>query len=93
MPRFLVEVPHPEEIVACAKVVQVFLSTGSHFLSHADWGCGDGVHSAFFTIEADSKEEARLAVPPPFRHDAKIVGLNKFTLQEMEQIIATHPER
>jgi hypothetical protein len=93
MPRFLIEVPHPEEIVACAKVVQVFLNTGSHFLTHADWGCEDGVHSAFFTVEADSKEDARMVVPPPFRHDAKIVALNKFTLQEMDQIIATHPQR
>jgi hypothetical protein len=93
MQRFLIEVPHPEEIVACAKVVQVFLNTGSHFLTHADWGCEDGVHSAFFTVEADSKEDARLVVPPPFRSDAKIVALNKFTMQQMDQIIATHPQR
>ena len=49
MPQFLIEVPHPEETLACAKIVKVFLSTGSHFLTHADWGCMDGVHSAWLT--------------------------------------------
>ena len=36
MPQFLIEVPHPEEALACARIVKVFLSTGSHFLTHAD---------------------------------------------------------
>ena len=38
MTRFLIEVPHEAERVACARVVEVFLKTGSHFLTHADWG-------------------------------------------------------
>ncbi|HYX20866.1 MAG TPA: hypothetical protein VFA98_08480 [Thermoanaerobaculia bacterium] len=41
MPRFLIEVPHEAETVACARVVDVFLKSGSHFLSNADWGCRD----------------------------------------------------
>ena len=86
MPRFLIEVPHPEEVVACARVVQVFLATGSHFLTHADWGCMDGVHSAWIIVDADSKDQARSIVPPPFRSGAKIIGLNKFS---MEQISAS----
>ena len=87
MQRFLIEVPHSEEIVACARVVQVFLNTGSHFLTHADWGCADGVHSAWFTVEADSKEDALLVVPPPFRAEAKIIGLNTFTMEQIEEIL------
>ena len=93
MARFLIEVPHAKELLACAKVVQVFLNTGSHFLTHADWGCADGVHSAWFTVEADSKEEARLVVPPAFRGDAKIVSLNKFTVEEIDQILAPHHQQ
>ena len=85
--QFLIEVPHPEETLACAKIVKVFLSTGSHVLTHADWGCMDGVHSAWLTVEADNKEEARLVVPPQFRSQAKIVGLNKFTLEQIEAVL------
>lgn len=90
MPQFLIEVPHSEETMACARVVQTFLSMGSHFLTQADWGCMDGIHSAWFTVEAASKDEARLVIPPPFRSQAKIVGLNKFTLEQIEGLIAQH---
>jgi len=37
MARFLIEVPHEAERVACARVIEIFLKTGSHFLTHADW--------------------------------------------------------
>jgi len=46
MPRFLIEVPHEEETVACARAVKIFLESGSHFLTQADWGCKDGEHEA-----------------------------------------------
>jgi hypothetical protein len=88
--RFLIEVSHPEDIGACARVVQVFLATGSHFLTHADWGCMDGDHRCWITVDAESKEEARCVLPPAFRADAKITGLNRFTMDEIEEILAHH---
>jgi len=87
MPQFLIEVPHPEETLSCARIVKVFLTSGSHFLTHAHWGCMDGVHSAWLVVEAANKEEARLVVPPLFRSQAKIVGLNKFDLEQIEAVI------
>lgn len=48
----------------------------------------DGTHSAWLIVEAANKEEARLVVPPQFRSQAKIVGLNKFNLEQIEAIIA-----
>ena len=88
--RFLIEVPHEETTVACARVVDVFLRTGSHFLSNADWGCRDGVHTAWIVVEVDSKEEARGIVPPALRGQAKVVRLNKFTAAEIEGILRDH---
>ena len=90
MPKFLIEVPHSPEAVPCAKEVHVFLSTGSHFLSHADWGCMDGVHCAWLVMEADNKEEARMVVPPLFRSRAKIIALNTFSLEQIEAVIEKH---
>ncbi|HWP85393.1 MAG TPA: hypothetical protein VNN17_09400 [Terriglobia bacterium] len=90
MERFLIEVPHEEEIRACARVVQIFLATGSHFLTHADWGCEDGVHSAFLTVEAENKEEARRILPPQFRSEAKVTALTKFTMEQIESILSGH---
>lgn len=90
MPRFLIEVPHEAGERACARVVQIFLATGSHFLTHADWGCMDGEHSAWIIVDVDSKEEARSILPPAFRSEAKIIGLNKFTLEQIESILGHH---
>jgi hypothetical protein len=90
MARFLIEVPHEGEIIACAKVVDAFLKTGSHFLSSADWGCQDGEHKAWLIVEVESRNDARLLLPPPFRKDAKIVELNKFTLDEIGAIFRAH---
>lgn len=88
--RFLIEVPHEDATVACARAVEVFLTTGSHFLSHADWGCKDGVHKAWMVVEVDSKDEARAIVPPVFRAQTKIVKLNCFTMEEIDQILRDH---
>ncbi len=88
--RFLIEVPHEETTVACARVVDVFLRTGSHLLSNADWGCKDGEHKAWMVVEVDSKAEARGIVPPAFRERAKVVQLNTFTMQEIEDILRHH---
>jgi hypothetical protein len=90
MPKFLIEVPHEPEVVACAKVVQIFLSSGSHFVTHADWGCADGTHSAWLMVDVDTKEDARAVLPPGFRHGARIVQLNKFTMEEIEDILSRH---
>ena len=90
MSRFLIELRHDEEALACAPVEKVFLTSGSHFLTHADWGCMDGEHSAWMIVEVDSKEEARSIVPPPYRSRAKIVALNYFTMEQIDGIMNRH---
>ena len=93
MQKFLIEVPHEADTVACSKAVHVFLSTGSHFLSNAEWGCHDGVHSAWMIVEVESKAEAMLIVPPAFRGGTRIVGLNRFSLQKIEAFLARHARK
>lgn len=90
MSKYLVEVPHEAEKAACARAIQVFLSTGSHFVANADWGCDDGEHKAWMIVEVETKEDARSLLPPNYRSEAKIVKLTKFTLQEAEEILSQH---
>jgi hypothetical protein len=90
MPKYFIEIPHEKEKVACLRSVKVLLSTGSHFLTNADWGCYDGVHKAWFFMDAKDKEEALMVVPPAFRKETKIVQLNKFTLKEINELLAYH---
>jgi hypothetical protein len=90
MAKFLIEVPHEAETVACARVVDVFLKTGSHYLTTADWGCKDGVHKSWMLVEVDGKEDALRIVPPAFRAQAKVVQLNAYPMKEIDGILKKH---
>jgi hypothetical protein len=90
MTKFLIEVPHEAEKAACARAIQIFLQTGSHFLANADWGCSDGEHKAWLILEVESKEDARSVLPPSFRAEARIVQLNRYTLTEVEETLRYH---
>ncbi len=90
MARFFIEVPHEEEEVACARAVKILLSTGSHYLTNADFGCLDGVHKAWITVEVGSKEEARAILPVAYRSQAMIVKLNKFSIKEIDDFLRHH---
>lgn len=90
MARFFIEVPHEAEKIACARAVKTLINTGSHFLTHADFGCKDGDHKAWMIVEVDSKEEARALLPADARLQAKIIQLNKFTLEEIDDILSHH---
>ena len=90
MDRFLIEVPHEADELACARVIRTFLETGSHYLTNADWGCEDGDHKAWLIVEAADREEARWIVPPPFRSSARVVRLSRFSMEEIDEMIARH---
>ncbi len=92
MARFLIEVPHEAKPWECALAVKILLSAGSHYLTHADFGCRDGEHKAWIIVEVDNKKEALFILPPIYRPRAKIVQLNKFSLAEIEEILAQHQE-
>ncbi len=90
MNRFLIEVPHDGTAAACARAAELLLRTGSHFLTRADFGCGDGVHKAWIIVEVDSKDEARNMVPPELRPLASIVRLNYFTMGMVDELKRRH---
>ena len=91
MARFIIEVPHGAEAKECALAVKILLSSGSHYLTNAEFGCLDGDHKAWIIIEADSKEEAQFILPAAYRSKAKIVELNKFSLEEIDRFLEKHP--
>jgi hypothetical protein len=87
MPRYLIELPHGDERVACIRSLHAIDEFGSHFVTHADWGCDDGVHCAWLIAELDSREDAMHLIPRDMRQDARIVQLNKFTREEIATLI------
>lgn len=92
MTRYLIEVPHEEEAVACARAIKILLESGSHFLTRADFGCRDGVHKGWIIVEADSRAEARNMLHPYFRNFATIIALNKFSIEELDELITHHSD-
>ena len=90
MPRYLIEVPHDPTTLDCVHAIEVFHRTGSHFLTHADWGCRDGEHKAWLIVDAETRDEARNVVPPEFRPRAHVVGLNTFTQRDLAELQRTH---
>lgn len=92
MAKYLIEVPHEDSEFACQRAATIFLHSGSHFLTHADWGCNDGEHKAWFFFDGESKEEALQIVPPAYRRDTKIIRLNKFSNKDFENLNNHHKE-
>lgn len=85
MKRYLLEVPHSASKKSCELAVSIFHSTGSHFLTNADFGCHDGVHKAWIVAEANNKTEAKRIVPTPFRDKVKVVMVEKLALDNIEK--------
>ena len=57
---------------------------------YSDFGCLDGEHKGWLIVEVESKEEARSILPPAFRSQANIVKLNKFTIEEIDELLRHH---
>lgn len=90
MTRFLIEVPHDGTAAACARAAELLLRTGSHFLTHADYGCSDGVHKAWITLDVDTKDDARNVLPSELRPIASIIRLNYFNMAQVDELKRRH---
>jgi hypothetical protein len=82
MNRYLIIAPHTAE--DCTKVIKQVEAQG--VITRYDWGCKDGEHCGWVTIEAENKKEAVLVVPPLERPRARIIELSKFTAEEVRRM-------
>ena len=78
MEKFLIEVAHGEDKGSCMQAIQVFLRSGSHFVTHADWGVKDGAYKAWLVAETENTKEAMQILPSAYRQSAKITLIQKF---------------
>lgn len=69
------------------RAVQVFLTSGSHFLSNAEWGCLDGEHKAWLLVETENRKEAMRILPSYLQQNARIIQLNKFSRKDMDEAV------
>ena len=81
MAKYLIESPHTSE--ECLRSLDEVLAQGPGQLARYDWGCAAGDHTGWVTVEADTESAARSTVPGFLRGKARIVGLNKFTSEQI----------
>lgn len=82
MKKFLVVSNH--SAADCVRALKEVLAIG--YLTHFDWGCKDGVHTGWAILEADSKAEAMMSVPPFLRNQAQIIRLTKYNPDVVESL-------
>ena len=87
MPRFIIVVSHDDEHAACVNALSALERYGSHFVTHAEFGCKDGSHSGWLMVDVDSHAEAQQIVPPEFRSHARIVQVRRFTREQIKAMV------
>ncbi|MDH4057611.1 MAG: hypothetical protein OEU76_02550 [Cyclobacteriaceae bacterium] len=85
MANYLIEIPHSGEAFHCQQVIKLFVTSGSHLLANAHWGCKDGIHKAWFIGDFENKEQALQVVPAFLKREACIIELVKFDKNDIAQ--------
>jgi hypothetical protein len=88
MARYIVEIDHtPEECVAALDSV---VAMSRELIGRFDWGCKADHHSGWAVIEAQDEATARRMLPTIVRQSAKVVQINKFTVEDVQSFHAGH---
>jgi hypothetical protein len=91
MAKFLIEFRHADDYEGCVRALDVLSTLGSHLVSHADFGCEDGVHCGWMVVEVNDRREAELIVPPPLRPDARVIQLRRWSPEEITAMVRELP--
>jgi hypothetical protein len=73
MDKYLIVSSHTAE--DCDRALQYFHEYHTGYLTHFWWGCMDHDHNGYAIIDAESHEEAKMAVPPLARDKTKTIKL------------------
>ena len=87
MPRYKIEHTHDPQPDGCARLLNSLLQADAHVLANAEFGSDNRVHTACMIVEADNDHYARLMVPPVIRDSALLVQLNKFTPEQIREML------
>lgn len=85
---YFMSVPHTQ--ADCMKSIDEFSGKAGKLLSHTEWGCMEGDHTAYCFVEAKSADEAKNQLPESVRSKAKIVKVTKFTPKQIAEMHKPH---
>ena len=79
MNKYLIEVSQSSYKISNRRASYIFNRSGSHFVTHADWGFHNGEYKAWLVAETENKKEAMRILPSAYRQSAKIILISKFS--------------
>jgi len=77
----------------CMASMDELKNKGDAFLSNVYWGCKTGDHTAYVIVEAESEAAARTQLPANERDKAKVIPVNKFTVEQIETMHKEHEHK
>jgi len=80
--RYLIMASHTTE--GCLKAMDEVSALGPKALAKFDWGCMAGDHTAYAIVEAASESAARDLLPASERSKAKVVKVEKLTVEQIK---------
>lgn len=91
MEKYLIEIKNGGDKVSCLKSIQSFLSSRTHYVTSAEWGCIEGENKAWLIIKTSNRKDALKIIPAAYRQHAKITKLHKFKDREIDENILEPP--
>ena len=87
MEKYLIEIKNGGDRASCLRSIQSFLSSRSHYVTSAEWGCLEGERKAWLIIKTGNSADALRIIPAAYRQHAKITRLHKFKGKEIDKAI------
>ena len=85
MEKYLIEIKNGGDRASCLRSIESFLSSRTHYVTSAEWGCLEGEHKAWLIIKTTNSADALRIIPAAYRQHAKITRLHKFNGKEIDQ--------
>ena len=79
MNKYLIEVSQSSYNLTNRRASYIFNRTGSHFVTHAEWGFKDGQYKAWLVAETQDEVEAMRILPSAYRQYANIILIKRFS--------------
>ncbi len=95
MAHYVIETSHNEgECLQVLYIISAYVSLsirlanldGMLLMINTWFGCMVGIHTGWLNIEADSEGEAGRVLPLSLREQARVVEVQKFTLQQIKSL-------
>ena len=87
MEKYLIEIKNGGDRASCLRSIQSFLSSRTHYVTSAEWGCLEGENKAWLIIKTSNSADAMRIIPAAYRQHAKITKLHKFKGKDIDQAL------